>query len=178
MAEGLNERQLAFVREYLVDLNATAAAKRAGYSESSARVIGSENLTKPDIQAALTEAMEARAKRTGITADRVLNEIAKIAFSDMRQFSRWGSSGVTPVDSSTLSDADAACVAEVSETVTENGGSIKVKLHDKVAALEKLGRHLALWERAEVSVNLNLTTELKPETKARLDLLGPQKPKE
>lgn len=71
----LNAKQEAFVREYLVDLNATQAAIRAGYSEKTARAIGAENLTKPDIASAIQEAMDERSKRTEITADYVLQSI-------------------------------------------------------------------------------------------------------
>lgn len=83
--EKLTAKQARFVEEYLVDLNATQAAIRAGYSESTARAIGYENLTKPDIQKAITAAREKQQQRTEITADRVLAEYAKIAFFDPRK---------------------------------------------------------------------------------------------
>lgn len=86
----LTPKQEAFVREYLVDLNASAAAIRAGYSEVAARDIGWENLRKPAIQAALQEAMNARAERTEVTADKVLLELADIAFATPKEFSEWG----------------------------------------------------------------------------------------
>ena len=70
--EKLTPKQARFVEEYLVDLNATQAAIRAGYSEQTARVIGHENLTKPDIQKAITERRQEMQQRTAITADRVL----------------------------------------------------------------------------------------------------------
>lgn len=71
----LTPKQQAFVREYLLDLNATQAATRAGYSPDTARQIGSENLSKPDIQEAIGIAMTERAKRTQITSDYVLQKI-------------------------------------------------------------------------------------------------------
>ncbi|WP_255551747.1 terminase small subunit [Erythrobacter crassostreae] len=71
----MTPKQEAFVREYLVDLNATQAAIRAGYSKRTAHVIGHENLTKPEIAAAIEVAMNDRAKRTEITADYVLEGI-------------------------------------------------------------------------------------------------------
>lgn len=71
----LTPKQAAFVREYLVDLNATKAAERAGYSVDTARSIGHENLTKPDIADAIERATKERAERTQITADYVLNGI-------------------------------------------------------------------------------------------------------
>lgn len=71
----LTDKQRRFVEEYLVDLNATQAAIRAGYSENTARAIGAENLTKPDIEAALAAAMAERSKRTEVSSDYVLESI-------------------------------------------------------------------------------------------------------
>lgn len=75
----LTPKQARFVHEYLVDLNATQAAIRAGYKKKNAYQIGSENLRKPQIQAALQEARESREKSSMITAEWVLKEISKIA---------------------------------------------------------------------------------------------------
>lgn len=87
-------KQRRFVEEYLVDLNATQAAIRAGYSRKTAASIGEENLRKPEIQAAIKAAMTARQERTEITQDRVIAELAKIAFGDSRNVMSRGSSGV------------------------------------------------------------------------------------
>ena len=75
----LNAKQQLFVEEFLVDLNATAAAKRAGYSEKTAYSVGHENLKKPEIAAAIQEAKESRSERTGITADEVIKGLKKEA---------------------------------------------------------------------------------------------------
>lgn len=82
----LTEKQKAFVREYLVDLNATAAAKRAGYSEKTAYSVGNENLTKPEISKAIQKAMQERQERTQVTQDMVVQEISKVAFKDAADF--------------------------------------------------------------------------------------------
>jgi phage terminase small subunit len=74
----MTPKQQRFVEEYLIDLNATQAAIRAGYSAETARSIGSENLTKPDIQEAIATAMDERSKRTEITQDYVLQGICRI----------------------------------------------------------------------------------------------------
>lgn len=153
----LTAKQKQFVREYLIDLNATQAAIRAGYSVKTAEAIGYENLRKPQIAKAIEKAMGKRVERTEITADRVLQELAKIGFSDMRTFTKWSNRGVVLIDSDTLTPDQAACVAEVSQTITESGGSIKFKLHDKVAALEKIGRHLGLFkDKIEHSGSINV----------------------
>ena len=81
----LTPKQAAFVHEYLVDLNATQAAIRAGYKEKNARAIAAENLTKPDIQKAIQEARAAREKRSMITVEWVLSQIASIAQDEEAQ---------------------------------------------------------------------------------------------
>jgi phage terminase small subunit len=75
----LTEKQKRFVEEYLIDLNATQAAIRAGYSENTARFIGAENLTKPNIQSEIEKSMNERSKRTEITSDYVLGSLKKVA---------------------------------------------------------------------------------------------------
>ena len=134
-----------FVTEYLLDLNGTQAAIRAGYSAKTANRIANELLSKPDIQAAISAAQEQRAKRTEITQDLIVRELAKIAFGDPRDVMTWGPDGVRLRASTELTDEQAAQVAEVSETTTTTGGSLKLKKHDKVKALELLGRHLGLF---------------------------------
>lgn len=158
----LNAKQQRFVEEYLLDLNAAAAARRAGYSERTADRIGYENLRKPEIQTAIQAAMQERSQETGITAARVLKELARIAFIDSRALFTWGPDGVTLKPSSELSEDAAAAVAEVSQTITTGGGSIKLKLHSKLPAIEMLGRHLAMWtdRKPEGGAGIEVAEEL------------------
>lgn len=148
----LTDKQAMFAQEYIVDLNATQAAIRAGYSEDSAKEIGCENLTKPNIQAAVQKAMDMRAERLQITADRVLVELAKIGFADVRDM-------FTDADQlksvRNLPDDIAAAVQSIEivtrpDGVDENGDKTvehihKIKLGDKKASLELLGKHLKLF---------------------------------
>lgn len=160
----LTPKQERFVEEYLVDLNATQAATRAGYSEKTARAIGSENLSKPDVQVAIQEAVAERSKRTEITADRVLQELARIGFADIRELFEWDKERAAFVPSRDLTEDQAAAVAEIqSETTTywdKEGGSetrvkLKLKTYDKLRALQDLGRHLQLFiERVHHSGNI------------------------
>jgi phage terminase small subunit len=143
----LSPKQRQFVAEYLVDLNASAAAARAGYSGRTSRQIGDRLLTKVDVQVAIQAAMAERSKRTGVTQDMVVRELARVAFGDRRKLMTWGPEGVRLVDSSELDENDAAAVAEVSETTTKDGGSLKLKTHDKVAALKLLGEHLGMFKQ-------------------------------
>jgi phage terminase small subunit len=148
----LPPRRQRFVEEYLVDLNAAAAARRAGYTKNRSEVAGNELLTNPDVQAAIQAAIAARSARTEVTQDRVVAELAKVAFGDARKVMTWGPNGLTLKASSELTDEEAAFVAEVSETTTEHGGTLKLKTNDKLKALELLGRHLGMFkEKVEVT---------------------------
>lgn len=134
--------QEIFVREYLIDLNATQAAKRAGYSNAE---YGRQLITFPYVQRAIDRAMKARAKRLDISADKVLAELALIGFSDMKDYAEWDNQTVKLKSSATLKGGKSRAVAEVSQTVTKDGGSIRFKLHDKRAALVDIGRHLGMF---------------------------------
>lgn len=148
----LTPKQQRFVEEYLVDLNAAGAARRAGYGLKAAMRMGSENLAKPAIAAAIEVRQKVLREKAEITADMVIRELAKIAFGDQRRLMSWGPGGVKLRASADLSDEEAAAVAEVSETTTLNGGSLKIKAHDKVGALKLLGEHLGLFkQKVEVS---------------------------
>ena len=76
---GLTEKQKMFVLEYLVDLNATAAARRAGYSEKTAEIIGHENLRKPNIHTAIQEAQQERSEKLSLSAEWVLGRFKLIS---------------------------------------------------------------------------------------------------
>ena len=146
MAKTLNPRQQRFVQEYLIDLNATQAAIRAGYSARTANEQGARLLAKVSVAAAVQAEMDKRAKRTEITADRVLKELALLGFANAEEYFIWGPDGVTIKDSAELTPEQTAAVAEVSQTVTEQGGTIRVKLYDKRASLELIGRHLGMFK--------------------------------
>jgi len=159
----MTPKQQRFIEEYLVDLNATQAAIRAGYSPDTAYSIGNENLSKPELAAAIQIAMDLRSARTQITADRVLVEIAKLGFADIRKI-------FTDSDQlrgvSSLPDDIAAAVQSV-EIVTKPGADVdeegnreieyvhKIKLADKRGSLELLGRHLKLFtDKVETDINV------------------------
>lgn len=142
--DALEPKQRRFVDEYLVDCSGAKAARRAGYSQKTAASQGAQLLSNLKVQAALKERMASVAERIGLSAQKVVEEIARVAFSDMRRFTTWGPSGVTLNDSAALSDDDARCVAEVSETTSEKGGSIRFKLHDKMGALKELAERMGI----------------------------------
>lgn len=151
----LTEKQKRFIEEYLIDLNATQAAIRAGYSPNSARDIGSENLTKPDIRARIDEALAERSRRTGINADRVLRELGRIAFVNPKDVIDFQTAEVK----AGTSDDDLAAIAgmkvkyvphkdfdEDGEPIIEQAIEREVKLCDKLKALEMCGRHLGMFK--------------------------------
>ena len=94
-----------------------------------------------------------------IHAESVLKELVSIGFSNMGDFASWSDDGVTLINSEMLTPDKMAAVSEISQTVTKDGGSVKFKLHDKLGALEKLGKYLGLFvDRSEI----NITHTLKP----------------
>lgn len=148
----LTEKQQCFVDEYLIDLNATQAAIRAGYSVKTADTIGCENLTKPNIQRAIAEHMAERSRRTGVNQDRVVLELAKIAFVRMTDIV--DSNGRIKQDASA---DDLSCIESIKykESDNEFGGSVEreVKIASKMKALELLGKHLGMWnDKLDVNV--------------------------
>lgn len=158
MAGKLTAKKRLFADEYLIDLNATQAAIRAGYSKRTASQIGEQLLRKLEVQEYLQERMKARSERTEITQDRVLQELAKIGFSDIRKAVKWGSEvlvrdaetgeqvivhGIAVIDSAEIDDDTAAAIAEISE----GRDGLKVKLHDKRAALVDIGRHIGMFKQ-------------------------------
>ena len=164
----LTPRQQRFVAEYLIDLNATAAARRAGYSTRTAHNQGPRLLANVEVQQAIQLSMSRREDRTQIKADNVLNELAKIAFSDLRSFVEWNATAVTLKDSAGLAPEASACVSEVSQTVSEGGGSIRFKLHDKVAALKLLGEHLGLFDNRRDPIDAILERIPDPAVRAEI----------
>lgn len=142
----MTPKQQIFCDEYLIDLNATQAAIRAGYSEKTSYSIGVENLNKPEIQNYISEKQLERSKRTEITADRVLEEFAKIGFANVQDFVNGGNS---VLELKGLPSEKAAAVSAVKTTINEMSGSIttELKFHSKVAALEMIGRHLGMFEK-------------------------------
>ena len=142
----LTDKQERFCQEYIIDLNGSAAVIRAGYSEKFTSQCAYEHLSKPYILERIQELKAIRSKRTELTQDMVLKELAKIGFSNMRDYASWNDKEVKLVDSHNLTEDQAAGVVNVSQTITKDGGSIKFKLSDKVNALELLGKHLGLFK--------------------------------
>lgn len=160
-SDELTPRQRRFVQRYLIDLNATAAYKEVYQcNQASADASGPRLLENVRICNAIAAAQQKVAERAEVEAVAVLKELARIGFSDMRRFTGWSTGGVKLRDSEELAADDSRCVAEVSQTITKEGGSIRFKLHDKVAALTLLGKHLGMFpERVVVDDPAKLSDE-------------------
>ena len=134
----LNDRHQVFVTEYLKDLNATAAAERAGYSARTARKIASALLKKSEIAAAIKAEMEKREQRTQVTVDRVVEELAAVAFANIGD--AYNDDGqILPIGKMPRSFQSAI------EIYQRDDRGTRIKMHDKISALEKLGRHLGMF---------------------------------
>ncbi|MEK3788766.1 terminase small subunit [Paenibacillus sp. FSL K6-1230] len=140
----LTAKQQKFADEYLIDLNATQAAIRAGYSPKTAAEIGCENLTKPNIRAYIDERMAVLSRRTGVNQERIIRELARVAFLDPTK--------LVDMDSAALkedtSDDDRAAIASVKVKTMKGDVDMverEVKFADKLKALELLGKRFGMW---------------------------------
>lgn len=148
LVDALKPQTRRFLLEYLIDRDAGAAWQRAypkAKSKRGAAVSGSRTLQEDDTAAALAAIEGELLANAKVSAESVIRELARIGFSDLRRVVKWGKNGVDLRESDELSSDDAAVVAEVSETSTQFGRSKRVKLHDKVRALDMLGRYFRLW---------------------------------
>ena len=138
----MTQKQKRFVEEYLIDLNATQAAIRAGYSPETAGAIGAENLKKPQIQNAIAREMADRSRRTGVNADRVVLELARIAFANAGDLIDAG-------DATLKDDASRDDLAAIQSIKVKDMGDMgierEIRMADKLKALELLGRHLGIF---------------------------------
>lgn len=156
----LTQKQRRFVEEYLTDLNATQAAIRAGYSKKTAGATGHENLRKPEIAAAVEAANNERSRRTGITADMVIQELAKLAMSNMGNY--YDAEGnLIPVH-----ELPEHATAAIHEVIEEEVGPVKrrkYKLADKGINLERLGKHFRIFGEKQASDEDDPATPVKVE---------------
>ncbi|MDB4302120.1 terminase small subunit [bacterium] len=169
----LTNKQEMFCKEYLIDLNSTAAAIRAGYSEKTARQIGSRLLTNVDIQAFIQELMLERSKRVEMDADYVLERYKKIIDDDIKNYLSFGMEEVTRYDKSgepitgnefvvTGKDSKDVDTWNISEVTMTKDGAFKFKLHCKDNALRDVGRHLGMFtDKVEHSGSIDISEKSK-----------------
>ena len=155
----LTTKQKLFVKEYLIDFNGAQAAIRAGYSKKTAKQIATENLAKPYLLQALQKEVDSKVKGIDELSQRIVDELKKVAFADIKDYLHFNKDGVSfhdsdEVDGTTISEVSSAETRtkekDKQETVRVN---LKLKLHDKMKALELLGRYKTLFtDKHEVEI--------------------------
>jgi len=153
----LTLKRSRFVEEFLVDLNGKQAAIRTGYSPRTAEVQASRLLSNAKVDAAVKQAMQARSRRTGITADRVLIELAALAFANIAYFLQVQEDGSMQIDLARARRDQAAAVHDVILSTPAEGSDdevritmlTRIELFDKLGALGLLARHLGIYPSAE-----------------------------
>ena len=154
----LTAQNKRFCEEYIIDLNGTQAAIRAGYSERSAGSIAHDLLKKPEIKTYIQRLQLARSLRTQITADRVLSELAAVGFSNLSDAVTADKNGVVLADLDNLPLEVQSAIAEVSSfTKTSPEGhevtTTKIKMHNKMTALTQLAQHLGITSDFNVAIH-------------------------
>lgn len=160
----LTAKQIRFIDEYLVDSNATQAAIRAGYSEKTAYQIGAENLRKPQIKAEIERRQKDLQRRTEVSQERVVKELARVAFANATDYAHVETRTVEKSDgaeasfqmvvlrdTAELSADQCAAIAGIKQ----GANGIEVKLCDKMKALELLGRHIGIFQDKISSVGMD-----------------------
>ena len=160
MAKGeLAPMQVRFVEEYLLDLNATQAAIRAGYSPKNAANIAVRLLKKSQVSRAVADATSKRAARFEVKAEEILRELSRIGLADMANYVTFSKDGEMLLDFSSMPEGATRAISEITQEEFLDGRGdeartirrTKFKLHAKTPALELLGKHLALFvERLRV----------------------------
>jgi phage terminase small subunit len=154
--QGLTLLQERFVQQYLIDGNGTQAAIRAGLPARDPGHAAVKMLRHPEVAKAIQRERAAAAARLMITADRVKNELAAIAFANIADVADWGPDGVTLKDKQTLSPQDRAAIAEFysEKTVGEKSTTSRTQLrmHSKQRALDALAKHLGLYGRGAKTI--------------------------
>ncbi len=152
LTKTLPPRRAAFVSEYLVDLNASRAARDVGYAAKSASVEGSRLLANADVQAEITRLRAVLAEQENVTPEKITHELAAIGFADMGDYIRIGRDGLPVLD---LGDVGPAKLRAVASIKTDAKGNVSFKLHDKHAVLVTLAKTLGMLQGDGVNLTIN-----------------------
>ncbi|SHJ48788.1 phage terminase small subunit [Halodesulfovibrio aestuarii] len=167
----LSAKQQHFIDEYVIDFNGRLAACRAGYAERAALTTAGRLLAMPEVADGIQKRLQELSERGQVTRDAVVRELAAVGFASLRDVCAWDDGHLTLVSSQDLSNAQAASIAEISETVTTRGGTVRVKQHSKLKALEMLAKHVGLYDSPEVEQDGKSLEELSPVLKKRLEAI-------
>lgn len=153
----LTAKQQRFCDEYLIDLNATQAAIRAGYSPNTAEQQASRLLRIVKVQDEIAKEMAERSRRTGINQDRILQEIAKLALINIDDVVDLRTGKVKR----SATKEDLACIQSIKIKPTEFGEEREVKFYDKKGSLELAGKHLGMFkDKLEMDVDMELNINI------------------
>lgn len=158
----LTAQHFLFVKEYMIDLDHKKAAERMGLNLQKVR----KWMKDPGILEEIENETRRKIRRASITSDRVLEELAKLGFADIRNALTFGKTGVRVKESDEIDDETASAIAEVSE----GRHGMRLKMHDKKGALDSIGRHLGMFQD-----NLNVKGDLSVEV---VDYSGEEKKKD
>lgn len=150
----LTPKQMRFVDEWLIDFNGKQAAIRAGYSAKTAEVTAAKLLRNAKVKAEIARRQKDLQKRTEVSQERVVKELARIAFADMTDYAQVETRMIEKDDGTEVS-YQAVALKETAELsaeqraalagIKQGANGIEVKLHDKIKALELLGRHIGMF---------------------------------
>jgi len=172
----ITDRMKKFVDEYLIDFNATQAAIRAGYSPDTANEQGSQLLARPDIRELVAEGQKEIMERTQTFQDNAVAELKIVGFSDLADFLTVKDGGIVEQKPfNELTKEQTKCIKKIKQTVRSSHSAdgtilhqtavIEIELHDKLKALELLGRHLGMFNdtlRLEGALPLQIFFEVAP----------------
>jgi phage terminase small subunit len=144
----VNHREHRFVAAYVKLADAERAAREAGYKPSCAWARGTALMQRATIRYAIDRAHAERARRTGLSRERVLLEYARIAFGDLGRVAQWDEDGVSLTPFEEMSDDDAAAIMSLALGRGAKRQTVRVRLHDKGFALEALARYFGLFDEA------------------------------
>ena len=151
----MRDKWRRFCEEYLLDLDAAAAYRRAGYkctNDYSAWNAASRLLARVEVQQYISTLMYERSQRTEIAADAVIEELSHIAFSRFTDVVEFNSAGIQLRDSGSLTESAVAAIEEVSQVEARGVVTVRVKLASKVAALRLLAQHFGLLTDLNVAI--------------------------
>jgi len=162
----LPPRRAAFVSEYLVDLNASRAARDVGYAAKSASAEGSRLIANPEVQAEITRQRAILAEQSNVTPEKIVAELAVIAFSDLGDYIRIHPDGTASIELGNMPPGATRAIASLNTDTSRTAADkqvtkLRFKLHDKHAALVSLAKILGMFQESSV----NLTIESHDSTK-------------
>lgn len=144
----MTDKQKIFAKEYIIDLNATKAARRSGYSDESAKSIGYELLNNDEVSELIQELIQERVVRCEISSDAVLNEFKNVGMSNIQDYL---DDSLEMKRLSDIPESKARAIKAIKKTVIESEfGSktvVEFTLHDKLSGLINIGKHIGFFEK-------------------------------